>query len=308
LAAKDASAIEIDGRTPLPNPLPAVAARVNGREIPTTQVVLIAEPALRSGAMKGKPFAYRQTLQQLVIRELLLDEAVARGIQADTKAIDQAYDETRVRYKDDEAWREALQHQGFTPESYRAELRSKHTANQLLTQEARKLDEPSDAEVRAFFEENRGRLSNDRLRAAHILIRVAEDAREQQRAAARTRAEEILARLGAGESFAALAKEFSADQSSSSRGGEVPVFGRGQMPPAFEAAAYALQPGQLSPVVAAPYGYQIVKLLERIPGPPVEFEAVKAEMRRQLEQQRRQQHIQAFVNGLRRNAKVETFL
>ena len=59
--------------TPLPSPLPFVAARVNGRNIPTSEVAIVAERSLKTGQVKQRPFAYRQAVNQLVIRELMLD-------------------------------------------------------------------------------------------------------------------------------------------------------------------------------------------------------------------------------------------
>jgi parvulin-like peptidyl-prolyl isomerase len=121
----------------------------------------------------------------------------------------------------------------------------------------------------------------DKVRARHILIKTVDDANEaystEDYAAARTKTEGILERAKNGEDFAALATEFTEDPGSVETGGEY-TFGRGEMVPEFEAAAYGLEIGGISDIVETQYGFHIIKLEERIASTDEEKEQAKLEL------------------------------
>lgn len=98
--------------------------------------------------------------------------------------------------------------------------------------------------------------------ARHILVRLLPDADEAATAAALEKAEGIVARLDAGESFEDLAKELSDDPGSAANGGDLGFFGRGLMAPEFETAVFELQQGGRSQAVKSPFGFHIIELVE----------------------------------------------
>jgi peptidyl-prolyl cis-trans isomerase C len=300
-----------DPNAPLPSPLPEIAARVNGQPLPTRSVRILVEQGVRRGAIAAdqRPRAYRAATEQLVVRELLYAEAVSRRLRADDARLEQAYNEARVPYRDDATWVAFLAEQGLDVASFRNELRAKFTIEALLQAETRDIPAVSDAELRDFYLKNpRAFESGERLRAAHILLRVGPGASAEEKAAARGRIEALLAKVRGGADFAALARQSSEDPGSNGKGGELDVFGRGQMAKPFEDAAFTLKPGDVSGVVESPFGFHLIKLLERLPSQRMTFEQAREPLRQRLEQERQQARIRALVDRLRAGARIEMLL
>ncbi|GHA70307.1 peptidylprolyl isomerase [Pontibacter akesuensis] len=118
---------------------------------------------------------------------------------------------------------------------------------------------------------NDNREARGEARVAHIMVRSTPDAPAADSLAARQRVDAIYRRVQKGESWEKLAAEFSEDTNTANNGGELPFFGTGRMIPSFEEAAFTLQkPGDVSKPVYTPYGWHIVKLLEKRSLPPYE--------------------------------------
>lgn len=86
---------------------------------------------------------------------------------------------------------------------------------------------------------------------------------QAEKEAVKSRLEEFRKKILAGEDFAVLAALYSQDQGSAKKGGELGLFDRGTMVPEFEAAAFRLKPGEVSPVIETKFGFHILQLIER---------------------------------------------
>lgn len=86
---------------------------------------------------------------------------------------------------------------------------------------------------------------------------------EAERDRVRGELAELRERILKGDNFSMLARLYSQDPGSATKGGELGFFGRGRMVAEFEAAAFALKPGEVSPIVETEYGFHIIQLIER---------------------------------------------
>ena len=138
----------------------------------------------------------------------------------------------------------------------------------------------SEDELRKYYEQNEKRyVAPEERRASHILIEAAKDAPAPARAKAKEEAEALLEQVKKSPgSFAELAKKHSDDAGSAERGGDLDWFGRGAMTPPFEAAAFALKPGETSGLVETDFGYHIIRVTGARGGEKKGFEEVRAQI------------------------------
>lgn len=115
----------------------------------------------------------------------------------------------------------------------------------------------------------------EQVTAAHILIRVDPTKGPEGETAARAKAEKIAAEAKAGGDFTKLARENTEDPSGKTSGGQLPPFGRGQMAPEFEEAAFSMQPGEVRGPVKTQFGFHVIKLINKMPARTRSLDEVK---------------------------------
>jgi hypothetical protein len=169
--------------------------------------------------------------------------------------------------------------------------RDQETVNRLLQGAVHVDTALSDAQLQAAWQSQGPGMQ---VHARHILFRVPDNATQAQRDSVKRVAEGVQRQAAGGADFAALAQKYS-DDPSKTQGGDLGYFGRGQMVPAFENAAFALQPGQISGVVQSPFGYHIIKVEDRKQS---EMGQQKEQFRQYVIGRAQQQAVQHFVDSL----------
>jgi peptidyl-prolyl cis-trans isomerase D len=160
----------------------------------------------------------------------------------------------------------------------------------------------NEADLKTYYEQNAAKLSGtEERKASHILIAAAKTASGSERDKAKKQAEELLSQLKkAPATFAEVAKKSSQDSASAVNGGDLGFFARGAMVKAFEDAAFAMQPKQISDVVESDFGYHIIQLQE-IKAPKTKSYAemrpeIEAELKKQQAQKKYAEAAETFTN------------
>ena len=138
----------------------------------------------------------------------------------------------------------------------------------------------SEEDARQWYESNKGDFDEpEEVHAAHILVPLSAEAGAEAEAEAREALAKAQARLKAGEAFAKVADAVN-PENAAGPGGELGWITRGRTVPAFEEAAFALEPGKVSEPVRSPFGFHLILVEEKKPGGIRPFEQVAAEARR----------------------------
>lgn len=181
---------------------------------------------------------------------------------------------------------ESHQSDFFLPERVRVEYL-------VLSLDALAENEPvSDEAVQNYYDEHQEEFGQpEERKAGHILISVAAMASDEEKQAAREKAEDILDQvLQNPEQFAELAKAYSDDPGSGEQGGDLGFFGRGVMVKEFEDAIFDMQPDEIRGLVETDFGFHIIRLSEIKEAKVSRLE----EVREQIEDKLKRQMVSSF--------------
>ncbi len=288
-----------------------VVAKVNDKEITEGDVQKVLDTFMKQ--MGGKvpleqmqsalPRLRERIVEELIMRSVMLAEVAKVGISLSDAEFEQVKGELAEELPE-----------GTTLETYmaetgtsEAEMREQMAVRKMVLAKAESLPKPTDEEIQKYYDENKDNFDQDEtVAAAHILIKVDPNDDDAAKAAKRERLEGLRKQLLEGADFAELAKANS-DCPSSSAGGDLGTFGRGQMVPEFDAAAFAQPTGSVGEIVETQFGYHLIKVTEHQQAKALDFAEVKPRISDILYSQKQQEAVREFVDGLRQNANVQRF-
>jgi parvulin-like peptidyl-prolyl isomerase len=265
---------------PTASPVEGIAALVNGQPISTEEYerqveqveAFFEQEGLDVESDQGRERlaqARRQVLEQMIDQELIRQAAVEMGISISDEELESSIEGIIEQSGGEDGFNESLQATGTTYDDFRQML-----LDQLLSE--------------AVYSSVTASISSvaEQVHARHILLPT------------RERADEVLARLQAGEDFAYLAREYSEDISSRETGGDMGFFPRGVMPPEVEEVAFGLEAGDMSGIVESQFGFHVIQVLER------DEREIAVEVFENL----RQQTFMQWLQDQRESASIERFV
>jgi len=256
----------------------------------------------------ASPSLFEQSLrEELLVRKLM--DILNANLYVSDKEVEEAYREqverARIRYIQLPRSRFAQNAQvtdaevkdWFAKHTQEYRLPEQREAAYLLIDPAQLAAKvPADeAAQRAWYEEHKEEYTQpEQVHARHILIK----AEGRTDADAQKILEGARARLANGEDFGALARELSEEPAAKTSGGDLGFFGRGQMVPAFEEAAFGAPPNTLVGPIKSDFGWHLIQVLEKRPAGTQPFEQVRPMIAQRLTADRTAEMAEAKAREL----------
>jgi len=207
------------------------------------------------------------TMDEFIIQKVLLVQAKLDSITVDERQIDSVLEEQIQQMVQQVGSEKRLEEYfGSSLRQIRREFRDE-VEERLLVQNLRDTKNReikiSRREIERFystFEDSLPTLKQA-VNLRHILVNI--EPSDEAVSSARKKAEEVMVRLQAGENFDGLAKQFSDDPGSASKGGNLGMVERGSFVKEFEEAAFNLEKDEISEIVRSKFGFHIIQLLEK---------------------------------------------
>lgn len=288
-----------------------VVATVNG--VPITMRAVEQSLRLQSkplpSATDAQEFASDTAtiLEILIERELLLQQARAKKLRISP---------ARVKAKITSLRKAVGGRQNLSQGQSAYLLEKQHLAayieeglmiSSLLEKEAYAKAWASNTKIRNYYERHPHRfITPERIRARHILIKSPPDQEGTLKIRAYETIQAVEEKLRQGDDFAALAIEYS-QCPSSILGGDLGSFARDEMIPELSEQAFALAPGEVSPVFETPQGYHLIQCVERTAARKIAFQKVKESLAKKLRYEKEHKLSADYVARLKKKAHIEHF-
>jgi peptidyl-prolyl cis-trans isomerase SurA len=307
-AAKTKPRLTIDRVVAVINDAVVLSSELRRRVAPLAEEVSsITDPRERERRAK---MLQSRVLDEIVSEELILEAAREAKLQVTEKEVENALIEVKRQNEvDDEGLAKALEAQGYSMSAYREDVRRQILRMRAVNVLVRPRVTVTDEDVRAAYDA-RGRRSGSvgKVHLHHVLVALPEKPTEQQLAAAKARAAEVIERARGGEAFDDLAARFSDDAATAPAGGDLGWIARGSIATEWEAIVFAMDKGDVRGPISGPSGLHVFHVSEIEKEEQSPFENVKEKLRNELYRQEMDKQTAQWLEELRKRAHIEVKL
>ncbi len=245
-------------------------------------------------------------LNQMIEDRLVFQESKELGITVDDSEIDAMVNEVKRRFSSETEFDQMLAAQRYSLAELREGFQRQIAIRKLHDMEVRAHVVVSPREIEDFYKNRNPELAEEeKIKIRSITLRKTKEAEEKGLSdeAARKKLESVEARIRTGESFEALAREFSED-ARAKEGGLVGWVRRGEMLPAIEEHLFKLPAGAISPLLETPQGYHLFKIEEKTVSQVPSLEEVREKIRAMIFREKAGKRFKEWMNQLKARAYI----
>ena len=233
-----------------------------------------------------------RALDEIVKNTLLTQEIKNNNINIEEHILSRVLKEAQEGYPED-AFAKTLKLENISMDNWEDSIKTNLLINKLIQLEVNSKVSVGDKELRAYFNENIKKFhKKEQVRALHIMVESEDEIREIQK--------DLQSKQ---KTFTTLAKEFSLGPEGI-RGGDLGYFEAGQMPEEFD-DVFKLKIGKVSSIIKTPYGFHLLKVVDKIKERKMGFDESKAVIRQLLLQDLQDKAFQDWFFKLKKNSRIE---
>ncbi len=305
--------------------IPDVVARVNGVDIQSKYIEFrlnkILKNVRRPLTMREKTSIVKDLIEKEVVRELVHQHGEKKNLEVDSDLIEKEIKALREPYASDEEFEKALSARNITLQDLKNSMEVDIHARQLLNEQIKGKIDILDKDVKKYYEGNKQKFHRpESFRTRHILaalfppdalrrqsISELQKNREYFARIAEEKIDDIIKELKEGADFEELAKKKSDDEYSRDNGGDLNFMYKGVFDPAYDEAVSKLKPGETSGKVTTRFGFHVIQLIEKHPPEQAPFDEMENSIQKFLFMEEAKKQVEVYIEGLRKQATIETF-
>jgi peptidyl-prolyl cis-trans isomerase SurA len=248
----------------------------------------------------------KNLLRDMIDKQLLLSRGKELGINADAEVI-RRLDEIRKQNKLDtmEDLEKAARQQGVSFEDFKAGIRDNVITQMVVRDEVGRRLQMSASQTQAYYEAHKQEFTQpEQIKLSEILIPTAADANDAAVAQAQAKAEDIEAKLKAGENFEDLAKANSGGPTAT-QGGDLGMYKRGALAKVLEDQTFNLKAGEWTTPIRTRQGFVILKVTDHVAAGVAPFKEVEQQVQEAMYTEAMQPALRAYLTKLREDAYID---
>ena len=245
-------------------------------------------------------------LRDLIDQQLLLSKGKDLDITGETETVKRLDEMRKQNHLDSmEDLQKAAEAQGVSWEDFRASIRNRIITQEVIRDEVGRHVNITPTEIQKYYTDHKQEFEQpEQVRLSEILVPTANPDDASQVATAKSKAEEVEAKLKAGGDFAALAKSSSGGPTAAD-GGDLGQFKRGQLAKVLEDQTFDLQPGQYTQPIRTKQGFVILKVTEHTPGGVPPLKDVENQVEDAVGMAKMNPALREYLTKLREDAYIE---
>jgi foldase protein PrsA len=273
-----------------------IAAKRKATPKPAKGKPKVTNQQLKSQCQQEYTTLREQVVSLLISYRWIQDEAAQRHIKVSDAEVQKSFQQQKKQnFPKESQYQAFLKKYGQTQQDILTRVKLDLLSNKIRAQVIKGKDKVSDAQVQAFYNKNKSRFSTPETRDLLIVL-----------TKTKGKAQQALKAIKSGQPWAKVAKKYSIDQASKSKGGKLPGQAKGSLEQTLNTGVFSARPGQTIGPLKTQFGWYVFRVIKIHRGKTQPLGQATATIKQTLISQNQQNALNAFVARFRKQWRAKT--